>query len=538
MEGTIISLRTLAARALGLVFLVGALAVASAASADPAPANPSPSVRALFVGIDHYSYSHDHDATADPTFTDLPGAVAQRDLFMRGLWDRKYLKFDKDPATAAGAGRCEAADSVSITLTDACATRTSIVKALDALIRASAPGDGVLFYFAGQGSQHLSAAGYPAGRIMPSDARRPAAPDHPDIGDADVKAEIDLAAARGVKLFPIFDLSSSALEAFGLFEPRPYEAESVLAMLQQLRGAPLLAALELFPQYRSATTELQGIVGGTNANAGDAPWQVELQWTCCFDHRHPPAVGVLHACGGALIRPDWVLTAGHCVTGADITGDPRAVLRVRAGSLSLADDMPAFRIDRVVLPYGKKGFVDSEDWKPPVNDIALLHITPAAPLDDDKKIAVIALPKAGSTPSDTVTISGWGATTPVNLSAQRRGETAHSGLKMDPALQIVGLQLIPNALCVARLRGANRDVRMRAIPEGYICAGSEDDDKSTCKGDSGGPLTARDSDGPVLVGLVSWSVGCASAPTLFTNVAAYRAWIDQTTGAAGVPSGP
>ena len=524
----IIGFRILAARALGLVFLIGALAGASAVSADPAPASPSPKVRALFVGIDHYSYSHDHDATADPTFTDLPGAVTHRDRFRRGLSDRKYLKLDEPPA--AGAGRCDAADSVSITLTDACATRAAILKALDSLIQASAPGDGVLFYFAGQGSRRLSAAGYPAGKILPSDARRPATPDHPDMGDADLKAVIDGAAARGVKLFPIFDLSSSALESFGLFEPQPYEAETVLAMFDELRGAPLLSALELFPQFRAATTQLQGIVGGTNANAGDAPWQVELQWTCCFDHRHPPAVGVLHACGGALIRPDWVLTAGHCVTGADITGDPRNVLRVRAGSLSLADNMPAFRIDRVVLPYGEKGFVDSEDWKPPVNDIALLHITPSAPLDDDRKIAVIALPLAGSTPSDTLTITGWGATTPVNLSAQRRGGTTHSGLKMDPAPQIVSLQLIPNALCAARLRGANRDVRMRAIPAGYICAGSEHDHKSTCKGDSGGPLTARDDHGPVLVGVVSWSVGCAAAPTLFTNVAAYRAWIDATVG--------
>src|SRR5476649_2024860 len=110
----IIGFHTLAARALGLAFLVAALALAPAASADPMPR-----VRALFVGIDHYSYSHDHDATADPGFTDMDGAVAHVALFKRGLWAGKFLAFDADPATPAPAGRCDANDSVSITLTDA-----------------------------------------------------------------------------------------------------------------------------------------------------------------------------------------------------------------------------------------------------------------------------------------------------------------------------------------------------------------------------------------------------------------------------------
>ena len=51
------------------------------------------------------------------------------------------------------------------------------------------------------------------------------------------------------------------------------------------------------------------IVGGTNANAGDAPWQVALT--------SGTGSNIFRAqfCGGTLINSDWVLTAAHCTEG-------------------------------------------------------------------------------------------------------------------------------------------------------------------------------------------------------------------------------
>jgi secreted trypsin-like serine protease len=61
----------------------------------------------------------------------------------------------------------------------------------------------------------------------------------------------------------------------------------------------------------------------------------------------------------------------------------------------------------------------------------------------------------------------------------------------------------------------------------------------TCLGDSGGPLVAHrahrdrvrqggrrmaDADSPVLVGVVSWGVGCQDF-TVFTRVSAFSDWI-------------
>lgn len=45
------------------------------------------------------------------------------------------------------------------------------------------------------------------------------------------------------------------------------------------------------------------IVGGTDAEPGDAPYQVSLQ------------VRGRHNCGGSILNANWILTAAHCVTG-------------------------------------------------------------------------------------------------------------------------------------------------------------------------------------------------------------------------------
>ena len=43
------------------------------------------------------------------------------------------------------------------------------------------------------------------------------------------------------------------------------------------------------------------VIGGVNATANSWPWIISLR------------IGGLHNCGGSLIRPNWVLTATHCL---------------------------------------------------------------------------------------------------------------------------------------------------------------------------------------------------------------------------------
>ena len=49
------------------------------------------------------------------------------------------------------------------------------------------------------------------------------------------------------------------------------------------------------------------IVGGSDANFGDVPWQVALS------NNSGDTIDVF--CGGTLIHADWVLTAAQCTQG-------------------------------------------------------------------------------------------------------------------------------------------------------------------------------------------------------------------------------
>ncbi|CAK1548148.1 unnamed protein product [Leptosia nina] len=50
--------------------------------------------------------------------------------------------------------------------------------------------------------------------------------------------------------------------------------------------------------------------------------------------------------------------------------------------------------------------------------------------------------------------------------------------------------------------------------------------QGACVGDSGGPLVAKET--KKLIGVVSWGVPCAyGSPDVYTNVYAYRDWIEK-----------
>ncbi len=204
----------------------GALGVAAlgcaapgVAQQDAAPPRP-PTVRAIFVGIDHYLYSRETTRTA--TFSDLRGAVGDAGRIKQAL--RAAYRLDLDDAVP---GMCMSQNAVSITLTDGCATRRAILGALKSRIEASAPGDTLIFYFAGHGSTLIDdqvqdqASGYNA-TFLAADARKPGNPnatrpqDDPDpasgedILDRELRGYIDSGTARGVNMVTIFDSCHSA----------------------------------------------------------------------------------------------------------------------------------------------------------------------------------------------------------------------------------------------------------------------------------------------------------------------------------------
>lgn len=169
-------------------------------------------IRTLIVAVDNYQYSANPDRKA--AFKDLKGAVNDGFRFKRALTELYQFKLDPLGADNMTAENCAAETDLSITLVNLCARREGILSSLDNLIARSKPGDTVLFYFAGHGSQYPDdtdfdqASGY-NGTILPTDAREPSSIAKGDILDKELKTVKDRAIAAGVYFVTIFDSCNS-----------------------------------------------------------------------------------------------------------------------------------------------------------------------------------------------------------------------------------------------------------------------------------------------------------------------------------------
>jgi hypothetical protein len=113
-----------------------------------------------------------------------------------------------------GADGCEGSNALSTTLLNSCATREKVLAALDEKIASLQPGDTLLFYFAGHGSQYRDDDNYDQdsgynGTILPYDARNPNGTPG-EIFDIELKERKNRATAAGIYFVSIFDSCNSA----------------------------------------------------------------------------------------------------------------------------------------------------------------------------------------------------------------------------------------------------------------------------------------------------------------------------------------
>lgn len=244
----------------------------------------------------------------------------------------------------------------------------------------------------------------------------------------------------------------------------------------------------------------------SRAVAGGAPWQAQIYSTfdgySAEERAQKSDAELAHRCGGSLIADEWVLTAAHCITQAQIDEG----YRIRLGVRDLdAGDGVTFRIDRMVRHAG----YDPATHR---NDIALVHLAAddQTDLEAGGQIEAVTLSDGAiALENAAVTATGWGKTSP-----GPDGRTSTILMQVD--------------LMTVDCNSARSYIGL--TDETMLCATAPG--KDTCQGDSGGPLVLTYGD-PVLVGIVSWGDGCADAahPGVYIRVDQYRDWIDRAMAA-------
>ena len=83
-------------------------------------------------------------------------------------------------------------------------------------------------------------------------------------------------------------------------------------------------------------------------------------------------------------------------------------------------------------------------------------------------------------------------------------------------------QKLPTSLC-NQPNSYNGEI----VEENMLCAGDMQGIKDSCMGDSGGPLLYYDEDGPLQVGVTSWGKGCGlpNKPGVYSRVSSAYGWI-------------
>lgn len=227
------------------------------------------------------------------------------------------------------------------------------------------------------------------------------------------------------------------------------------------------------------------IVGGGKANF--ARWQ----FTVAIFRRGK------FSCGGAVISPTRVLTAGHCAAGIAPT------------NLTVVANRPNLKNQAV----GEVIWVTAAQIHPNyatelLHDIAVLTLSrstsaPAIAVPSAEEAAILA------PPGRLLRVAGWGARNPF-------------GLRLSPFLKRTRERIRGNKRC-RRAYGPIFSGRTMICALGRKLKRLRPIRTTACLGDSGGPMVADTPFGPRVIGLVSFGgsiCGIPGAPTVYSRVGA------------------
>jgi len=249
-------------------------------------------------------------------------------------------------------------------------------------------------------------------------------------------------------------------------------------------------------QWSECENGCNKIVGGTSVNRrGIIPWQVSWRW----------GRGRSHFCGGSIIDKNWILTAAHCceaMSKKEATKSHNGIMVVGSIDLRSNDGRDQYLEVTETIIY--------EGYNPRnINgDICLAYIKEDIVFNRNVQKIKIDTNFSWPTRFDFM-VSGWGSRS--------------AGGSISRYLQQVKVPHVTSNLC------NNNYASTGGITDGMICAGKLG--KDSCQGDSGGPMVGLNKNlEKVLVGVVSWGIGCAEEghPGVYARVAHFADWIQRT----------